>query len=72
MLGLGVTGQLHVQLAQGTRRDGDWGDAKCRQRALAETLGADMTVPGDADAVAKVREATEGRGPMSSSRRPAW
>ena len=63
VLGLGVTGQLHVQLAKargatviGVTRSAD-------KRALAETLGADMTVPGDADAVAKVREATEGRGP---------
>jgi len=63
VLGLGVTGQLHVQLAKargatviGVTRSAD-------KRALAETLGADMTVPGDADAVAKVRQATEGRGP---------
>ena len=63
VLGLGVTGQLHVQLAKargatviGVTRSAD-------KRALAETLGADMTVPGDADAVAKVRHATEGRGP---------
>ena len=63
VLGLGVTGQLHVQLAKargatviGVTRSAD-------KRALAETLGADMTVPGDADTVAKVRQATEGRGP---------
>jgi L-iditol 2-dehydrogenase len=63
VLGLGVTGQLHVQLAKargatviGVTRSAD-------KRALAETLGADMTFPGDADAIAKVREATEGRGP---------
>jgi L-iditol 2-dehydrogenase len=63
VLGLGVTGQLHVQLAKargatviGVTRSAD-------KRALAETLGADMTFPGDDDAVKKVREATEGRGP---------
>ena len=63
VLGLGVTGQLHVQLAKargatviGVTRSDD-------KRALAETLGADMTVPGGADAVDNVRKATEGRGP---------
>ncbi len=62
VLGLGVTGQLHVQLAKargakviGVTRSAD-------KRALAETLGADVTIAGDDDAVAKVREATEGRG----------
>jgi 2-desacetyl-2-hydroxyethyl bacteriochlorophyllide A dehydrogenase len=62
VLGLGVTGQLHVQLAKargakviGVTRSAD-------KRALAETLGADVTIPGGDDAVAQVREATEGRG----------
>jgi 2-desacetyl-2-hydroxyethyl bacteriochlorophyllide A dehydrogenase len=62
VLGLGVTGQLHVQLAKargatviGVTRSAD-------KRALAETLGADLTIPGGDDAIAKVREATEGRG----------
>jgi len=62
VLGLGVTGQLHVQLAKargakviGVTRSAD-------KRALAETLGADLTIPGGDDAVARVREATEGRG----------
>ena len=60
--GLGVTGQLHVQLAKargatviGVTRSAD-------KRALAETLGADLTIPGGDNAVTKVREATEGRG----------
>ena len=46
VLGLGVTGQLHVQLAKargatviGVTRSAD-------KRALAETLGADLTFPG--------------------------
>ena len=62
VLGLGVTGQLHVQLAKargatviGVTRSAD-------KRALAETLGADITIPGGDDAVARVREVTEGRG----------
>ena len=52
VLGLGVTGQLHVQLAKargatviGVTRSAD-------KRALAETLGADVTIPGGDDAVA--------------------
>ncbi|MSO83102.1 MAG: iditol 2-dehydrogenase [Acidobacteria bacterium] len=62
VLGLGVTGQLHVQLAKargatviGVTRSAD-------KRTLAETLGADVTIPGGEGAVEKVREATEGRG----------
>jgi 2-desacetyl-2-hydroxyethyl bacteriochlorophyllide A dehydrogenase len=62
VLGLGVTGQLHVQLAKargatviGVTRSAD-------KRALAGTLGADLTIPGGDNAVARVREATEGRG----------
>jgi 2-desacetyl-2-hydroxyethyl bacteriochlorophyllide A dehydrogenase len=61
--GLGVTGQLHVQLAKargahpviGITRSAD-------KRALAETLGADVTIPGGDDAVNRVRELTGGRG----------
>ena len=63
VLGLGVTGQLHVQLAKarganpviGVTRSAD-------KRALAETLGADLTIPGGAGAIDAVREATDGRG----------
>jgi 2-desacetyl-2-hydroxyethyl bacteriochlorophyllide A dehydrogenase len=62
VLGLGVTGQLHVQLAKargatviGITRSAD-------KRALAETLGADYTIPGGDEAVAKVKELTDGRG----------
>ena len=32
------------------------------KRSMAETLGADLTIPGGEGAVEKVREATEGRG----------
>ncbi len=63
VLGLGVTGQLHAQIAKtrgaapliGVTRSAD-------KRQLAEKLGADMTFPGGPDAVQKVREATSGRG----------
>jgi 2-desacetyl-2-hydroxyethyl bacteriochlorophyllide A dehydrogenase len=63
VLGLGVTGQLHVQLAKargayviGVTRSKD-------KRDLAERLGADITIAGDEHTIARVREATEGRGP---------
>jgi L-iditol 2-dehydrogenase len=63
VLGLGVTGQLHAQIAKvrgagllmGITRSAD-------KRELAEKLGADLTFPGGSDAVQKVREATGGRG----------
>jgi 2-desacetyl-2-hydroxyethyl bacteriochlorophyllide A dehydrogenase len=63
VFGLGVTGQLHVQLAKargaspviGVTRSAD-------KRALAQKLGADLTIPGDEHAIERVREATEGRG----------
>ncbi|HLG59204.1 MAG TPA: alcohol dehydrogenase catalytic domain-containing protein [Vicinamibacterales bacterium] len=62
VLGLGVTGQLHVQLAKargatviGVTRSAD-------KRELAATLGADITIAGGDGAVERVREATEGRG----------
>jgi L-iditol 2-dehydrogenase len=64
VLGLGVTGQLHVQLAKargaspviGITRSAD-------KRRLAETLGADVTIPGGDDAIERAREETGGRGP---------
>jgi len=63
VLGLGVTGQLHAQIARvrgaapliGITRSPD-------KRQLAEKLGADMTFPGGPEAIQKVREATGGRG----------
>jgi 2-desacetyl-2-hydroxyethyl bacteriochlorophyllide A dehydrogenase len=62
VLGLGVTGQLHVQLAKarGARVIGITRSAE--KRAMAEQLGADITIPGGDDAVQKVRDLTEGRG----------
>jgi 2-desacetyl-2-hydroxyethyl bacteriochlorophyllide A dehydrogenase len=62
VMGLGVTGQLHVQLAKarGARVIGVTRSAD--KRALAETLGADATFAGGADAVENVRSVTGGRG----------
>jgi len=62
VIGLGVTGQLHVQLAKarGARVIGITRSAE--KRAMAEKLGADVTIPGGDAAIAQVREATEGRG----------
>jgi 2-desacetyl-2-hydroxyethyl bacteriochlorophyllide A dehydrogenase len=62
VIGLGVTGQLHVQLAKarGARVIGITRSAE--KRAMAETLGADVTIPGGDDAIEKLRELTEGRG----------
>jgi len=62
VLGLGVTGQLHAQLAKarGARVIGVTRSAE--KRALAERLGADLTIAGGADAIHQVKEATEGRG----------
>lgn len=63
VLGLGVTGQLHAQIAKargaspliGITRSAD-------KRELAAKMGADLTFPGGPEAVQKVREATSGRG----------
>jgi 2-desacetyl-2-hydroxyethyl bacteriochlorophyllide A dehydrogenase len=62
VIGLGVTGQLHVQLAKarGARVIGITRSAE--KRAMAETLGADLTIAGGDSAIAQVREATDGRG----------
>ncbi len=62
VLGLGVTGQLHVQLAKarGARVIGVTRSAE--KRAMAEKLGADLTIAGGDDAIQKVKDATEGRG----------
>jgi len=62
VLGLGVGGQLHVQLAKaagakviGVARS-EW------KRGLAKKLGADLVLPSDATTVGAVKEATDGRG----------
>src|SRR5258706_5527586 len=62
VIGLGVTGQLHVQLAKtrGARVIGITRSAE--KRAMAEKLGADLTIPGGDNVIEQVRQATEGRG----------
>jgi 2-desacetyl-2-hydroxyethyl bacteriochlorophyllide A dehydrogenase len=63
VFGLGVTGQLHVQLAKAAGASTVIGITRSAdKRALAETLGADLTLVGDEAAITKVREATDGRG----------
>ena len=62
VLGLGVTGQLHVQLAKARGATVIGVTRSAEKLALAETFGADVTIPGGDGAVEKVREATEGRG----------
>jgi L-iditol 2-dehydrogenase len=63
VVGLGVAGQIHVQLAKA------WGahpvigiTRSAFKRKLAEQLGADMTMSSGAESVKAVKEATEGRG----------
>ena len=61
--GLGVTGQLHVQLAKARGASPIIGVTRsAEKRALAETLGADITVAAGDGALQRVRDATEGRG----------
>jgi 2-desacetyl-2-hydroxyethyl bacteriochlorophyllide A dehydrogenase len=63
VFGLGVTGQLHVQLAKARGASPVIGVTRsAAKRELAQKLGADLTVPGGDGAVDTVREATEGRG----------
>jgi len=63
VFGLGVTGQLHVQLAKARGASPVIGVTRsAEKRALAETLGADLTIPGGEGAIERVRDATEGRG----------
>jgi len=63
VIGLGVTGQLHVQLAKASGAGTIIGVTRSAwKRELAETLGADTTLkPGD-DLNKRVLELTEGRG----------
>jgi 2-desacetyl-2-hydroxyethyl bacteriochlorophyllide A dehydrogenase len=63
VMGLGVTGQLHVQLAKARGAYPVIGITRsASKRELAESLGADLTIPGGPGAIEKVREATQGRG----------
>ena len=63
VVGLGVAGQIHVQLAKA------WGahpvigiTRSAFKRNLAETLGADITMSSGQESVKAVKEVTEGRG----------
>jgi len=61
--GLGVTGQLHVQLAKARGAHPVIGVTRSEdKRSLARTLGADLTMAGDGVAIERVRESTGGRG----------
>ncbi|OFW15656.1 MAG: hypothetical protein A3F70_06875 [Acidobacteria bacterium RIFCSPLOWO2_12_FULL_67_14] len=62
VLGLGVTGQLHAQLAKGRGATVIGVTRSAERRALAERLGATIAFPGGVRAVEQVRGATEGRG----------
>jgi len=63
VLGLGVTGQLHVQLAKARGASPVIGVTRsAEKRELAQELGADLTVPVGEGAANNIREATEGRG----------
>jgi 2-desacetyl-2-hydroxyethyl bacteriochlorophyllide A dehydrogenase len=63
VLGLGVTGQLHLQLAKARGAKPVIGITRsAAKRELAQQLGADMTFPGGEEAIREVRDATDGRG----------
>jgi 2-desacetyl-2-hydroxyethyl bacteriochlorophyllide A dehydrogenase len=63
VMGLGVAGQLHVQIAKA------WGASpvigitrSAWKRSLAEKMGADYTFPGGPEGAARIPEITGGRG----------
>jgi len=63
VLGLGVSGQLHVQIAKARGAGKVIGISRSRfKNDLAQQLGADLAIESGPEAVAKVLEATEGRG----------
>ena len=63
VLGLGVTGQLHIQLAKARGASPVIGITRSPwKRQLAEKLGADITLPAGDDTSRSVVEATGGRG----------
>ncbi len=63
VFGLGVTGQLHVQLAKAQGADPVIGITRSQwKRELAEELGADLTLAPGPETKDKVLELTEGRG----------
>jgi len=63
VVGLGVSGQLHVQLAKASGAHPVIGITRSAwKRSLAEKLGCDLTLPSGPDAERSVLEATNGRG----------
>ncbi len=63
VLGLGVSGQIHVQLAKARGAFPVIGVTRSAwKRRMAETLGADVTAASGAEAERVVMEATDGRG----------
>jgi len=63
VVGLGVTGQVHLQLAKARGAHPVIGISRSAwKRKMAEQLGADITLAGGESGVRSVMEATEGRG----------
>jgi L-iditol 2-dehydrogenase len=63
VMGLGVAGQLHVQLAKARGASPVIGVTRSAwKRRLAEELGADVTLSSGPDAARGIAEATDGRG----------
>ena len=72
VLGLGVTGQLHVQLAKARGASPVIGVTRsAHKRELAETLGADLTIPGGDGAIDRCERRPRVAAPTWSSKRPA-
>ena len=64
VIGLGVSGQLHVQLAKARGAATVIGISRSAfKNDLAKQLGADFTIEAGPTAVQKVLDATDGRGP---------
>jgi threonine dehydrogenase-like Zn-dependent dehydrogenase len=64
VVGLGVTGQLHAQLARARGAFPVIGITRSAwKRRLAEELGSDITLPAGGDAIQRVIDATGGHGP---------
>ncbi len=63
VIGLGVSGQLHVQLAKALGAAKVIGISRSRfKNELAKQLGADVVIESGPEAMAKVLDETEGRG----------
>ena len=63
VIGLGVSGQLHAQLAKARGAGPVVGVTRSAwKRGVADRLGADLTVPSGEEATDAVKDATRGRG----------